>query len=1020
MIRFLTYTLFLFCCYSSNAQSHLPKDICEDVIPMGWSAVKGKLMLSSSHYKLGRESIKWDWSQGANSILRIQDTAFHTVSDDPRSGFVIWIYNENPINDKLKFTFSKGGQNVTSFDFGLNFKGWRTAWVMYHRDMQGTPVKDMDALQIQAPSTVNKGTLFIDQVRYNISMDPRSPMRDIQLPFVNIEGDRAANAHWNSLFTFSNFPHFLKLSSDISSADLNYLSQICDRFTKEIAPSKKDITQDEFEQLKTAFNWWSIRRVQGRILGKPVLSFNDTELITLRPTEEIKSSIQLLGIKRYTQLMFKVAQAYVNCTDLSRQGQLADIYIDMLDHMDDQGWSYGSGMGALHHHGYNLQGYYSACLLMKDVIKQRGMLERTVNSMRWFSGLGRVLQPSPDLPASNIDVFNTLLGSMLSAILIMDDGPEKVRYLISYSRWLSNNLVPDHTIEGAFKPDGAVFHHGNLYPAYGIGGFTGVAPIIYTLSKTPYSVSNDAHLSFRNSLYLMHVYTNPFKWPISISGRHPTGTWRIADAPFAYLALSGTAEGSSAVDTLMARVYLRLNTDKRDKWTELFRNMGIDPADSPRGHWNLNYGLFDIHRRQDWLLTVRGHNRYFVSHESYPGANMYGRYLSYGHLEVLFPDTEADNGSNFKDEGWDWNNIPGTTTLYLPMDKLRANIINADNASGIEEMLISDERFAGGIKLDGQGLFAMKLRGHDKYDMGSFRAIKSWFMFDSLIVCLGSDIQNTRVDYTTQTTLLQNYLRTPQDVVHINGLSNADFPFVYKGTEGTPLTVIDNRKIGYYIPDARNIILTKNNQLSRDQKDLGQTSGDFVKMYIQHGVSPKKERYEYTMLINTQPEDLSRFSETMRSNRPLYQVLQQDSIAHIVRYNSETAVVGLALMQGNARTNDNLILDNDKPSLLMYKVEADVLKLSVTDPDLAFYEGADDSPLTQDGKRKEVSIYSRSWYRSPSKPSTITLEIRGCWGAELQQPNLKEITILANGNTRIRVSCADGIASDLKLKRKHT
>ena len=69
--------------------------------------------------------------------------------------------------------------------------------------------------------------------------------------------------------------------------------------------------------------------------------------------------------------------------------------------------------------------------------------------------------------------------------------------------------------------------------------------------------------------------------------------------------------------------------------------------------------------------------------------------------------------------------------------------MNVDTFSGMEEMLYSDEAFAGGlsqVKLNGN--FGMKLHEHDKYN-GSHRARKSYHFFNGTIVCLGTDIENT-------------------------------------------------------------------------------------------------------------------------------------------------------------------------------------------------------------------------------------------------------------------------------------
>jgi chondroitin-sulfate-ABC endolyase/exolyase len=1005
--------VFLFVCWHSVGYAQIQADICENSVPMDWTAINGKLSITDNHFKLGKQAVKWDWTTGSKSMLQVRSSDFQAVAANPRSTFVVWIYNETPVKDKLVFKFGTKHKAVCSFDFNLNFKGWRTAWVMYHRDMQGKPGADMNILTVQAPAAVKKGRLFFDQVMYDVTINPRSPMRDEQVPFVNLEGDKAANAHWNSLYTFNKTPHYVALPVKFEQRDQVDIAEVTKRFKELILLAGQGNGKNALEEIQKAFDYWAIRRDKGLIMGRSVYSTNDVELVSLSPAEGVKESNRLSGIKRYTQLMLQVAQTYNASSDLMAKQKLETIFIALLDHLDDQGWTYGSGMGALHHHGYNLEGYYSACLLMKDVIKKHHKLDRTFKSMTWFSGLGRTLQLPDQLPSSNIDVFNTLLNSMLSAVLIMDDSPEKLRYLQSFSTWLSKNIEPDHTIEGAFKPDGAVFHHGNLYPAYGIGGYTGIAPIVYALSGTSFSVEKYAHESLRNSLLMIHYYTNPYKWPISISGRHPTGNWRIADLPYAYMAMAGTPDGTLKTDTLMASIYLKLNGGKKNKWTETFKNSQVKPAGYASGHWNLNYGLFDIHRRKDWLLTVRGHNRYFISHESYPGANMYGRYLAYGHLEVLFPDTKADDGSNFKDEGWDWNNIPGTTTLHMPLNKLRANVINADDYSGIEEMLISDERFAGGTTFQKQGMFAMKLHGHDKYDMGSFRATKSWFMFDNLVVCLGSDIRNSITEYATETTLFQNYLKAPSDVLAVNGTKITSFPYSSKGQDRKSLTVVDNRKIGYYIPDAGNVLLTKATQVSRDQKDKNKTTGDFAKLIFEHGKAPSNADYQYAMLIKTDEKEMESLALSMSGKQPLYKVLQKDSVAHIVWYATQQ-ITALAVFGNNSKTSDSLLLQNNKPCLLMYQKEGDRLSLSVTDPDLAFYEGPDDSPLTKEGKRKEVSIYSRNWYRSPSKPSVVKLLIKGSWIAKSGENNLEAI-LQPDGNTVLSVNCKDGLVSRVEL-----
>lgn len=66
------------------------------------------------------------------------------------------------------------------FPFGINFKGWRAAWVCYERDMQGVPEEGMNELRMVAPDV--KGELFIDHLITATKVDARQQTADLQVP----------------------------------------------------------------------------------------------------------------------------------------------------------------------------------------------------------------------------------------------------------------------------------------------------------------------------------------------------------------------------------------------------------------------------------------------------------------------------------------------------------------------------------------------------------------------------------------------------------------------------------------------------------------------------------------------------------------------------------------------------------------------------------------------------------------------------------------------------------------------
>ena len=124
----------------------------------------------------------------SGSVLTLQrDLKFEkkdpTGKDTYLSAFIVWVYNAKAQDTTIEFEFLKDGKKCTSFPFGINFTGWRAAWVCYERDMQGTPEPGMNELRIVAPDV--KGELFIDHLITASKVDARQQTADVQVPFVN-------------------------------------------------------------------------------------------------------------------------------------------------------------------------------------------------------------------------------------------------------------------------------------------------------------------------------------------------------------------------------------------------------------------------------------------------------------------------------------------------------------------------------------------------------------------------------------------------------------------------------------------------------------------------------------------------------------------------------------------------------------------------------------------------------------------------------------------------------------------
>lgn len=112
-----------------------------------------------------------------------------TGKDTYLSAFIVWVYNEKAVDKKITFQFLKDGKVCTSFPFGINFTGWRAAWVCYERDMEGTPEEGMNELRILAPDV--EGELFIDHLIPASKVDARQQAADVQVPFCTQRDDQS-------------------------------------------------------------------------------------------------------------------------------------------------------------------------------------------------------------------------------------------------------------------------------------------------------------------------------------------------------------------------------------------------------------------------------------------------------------------------------------------------------------------------------------------------------------------------------------------------------------------------------------------------------------------------------------------------------------------------------------------------------------------------------------------------------------------------------------------------------------
>lgn len=899
--------------------------------------------ISDEHAKLGNRSLKWEWKRKKAVLSFPENVLYLPENPDPKetsvSSFVFWVYSPEKLDGELRISFLKEGRECCFFNYGLGFRGWRGAWVAFDRDMQGTPEKGMDQIRITAPEDVRKGCLYFDGIIPASFQDVRHHTPDWQAPFIN---EKTSN-HWLVLNNSWKLSLDIPLKERLDSSDFKDIKTINDRFlklvTENVKPYKLKKAKEIYESYHISHN------EDGTIKGKPIWFVRYGETFLNLGITDAKQAFKANGqlLRTLNDHLLRIAVSAAQEKDAGKKAEFTRMYIGLTRHLLDQGFAAGSGQGTLHHLGYSMRNFYTAPVIMQEALREAGLAGQVQQAMEWFSGVGEV-KVAPKEPGMDIDAFNTSLMGRVASVLMLEDTPYKYAYMQALSRWVDNGLKHTDGLRPCFKRDGSVIHHRKSYPAYASGGFTGAVNAVWMLSRTEFAVSPESHANLKKALLTMKFYSYGDKFPLAMSGRHPDGKQSLIIEQYDRLSLAGTPDGKEALDKeLVAR-------------------------EVPAGTRTFGFNCSMSHRYAARLVTVAGHSRYLWSAEIYKNANHYGRYLTHGSVQINRPGDEYDGfpAVGFRQEGWDWCHIPGTTAAVLPMEDMKANVLNVDEYSGYEEMLLSDEWFAGGVTHKGQsGAYAMKLHEHDKYN-GSLRARKSFFTFENRLICLGSDIENSLKGAPVHTTLFQNYTCNLPEKVRSP----------YMNDRGD---IIRDGCLDVYFVRNDKAHRIRGIQHSLHEETDAPTEGDFEKAYIDHGDVVKDGRYEYMCFMPVTKEDYSfifdeNALEQYSQNLP-YTLLRHDSNVHGILDRPTGTRAFSVFEEGKV---DSLIVSSS-PAMIMYSTDDDVMTLSVSNPDLALYEGPSDEVYDENGKRIERSVYGRSWIDNPCGQTRISLVLNGIW-----------------------------------------
>ncbi|QHI69320.1 chondroitinase family polysaccharide lyase [Tichowtungia aerotolerans] len=759
----------------------------------------------------------------------------------------------------------------------------------------------------------------------------------------------------------------------------------------------------------------NIQRANGTITGTPLF------------TKENGGSPDI-GRDVFQKIMIPLAMdCKLNGSDASKQK-----FFDLLDHCHDQGWHEGSAMGSMNFEPLRTSGYMNAVVLMRDELRATGRLERERNAIRWYSNLGKIYT-DPERTGASADELRSIYLNRLIAVLLMNDATEeqlkaKVRDMSRLLLWQNNGLSIAHGWMGTIKPDYTGFHHYIPYSgAYAPQAFHLSALVNYFLHDTPFALSDNSQKNLRNVLLTLRNMCNQYDVPMGVCGRFPFNNQILLEImpSFAYMALSGNPETGAAVDVEMAGVLKRLwepasspvnehiadveptimymNTLGAVELMEQTAALSTPAEAPPSGHWAHNYSLLSVHRRDNWMVSVKGMSQYSASTEHYYHENEFGRYLGHGGIQIFNQGNPVTReASGVVEDGWDWNRIPGTTAITLPASLLVKK--------SWDENVLMKKRFTGGLSLENRdGAFVMELDDYPWRDR-NVQGRTTLFFFDDLIVALGRGIANTDASYPTATTLFQTHLATPATPTVIDGTAATAFPLEQAADTSAPHWLIDAASNGYYVPENQPLHISRTTQLSRNNRNTEDTTGDFATAWIDHGTSPGYNgnaagEYHYAILVDTTAAAMQTFAAA-----PTYRVLERAAAAHIVEYTGDPAATTTAYALFNAgAVAHGPLAAADKPCLAMTRETGDALTISVCDPDLR---------LTASSPHHVWSIPSGD-LANESPVSKVQVTLRGSWNAQAVPDNARVISTSSEA-TVLEFDCTEGKSIEMTLSSGET
>lgn len=551
--------------------------------------------------------------------------------------------------------------------------------------------------------------------------------------------------------------------------------------------------------------------------------------------------------------------------------------------------------------------------------------------------------------AINTDTIHTVNRILLAMAMWQETPEERLQFMNGFKRYMDRFASYSVGTTNGIKPDGSGFHHWNAYNGY-MRAYKVYADTLWYLRGTAFQIDQDSYLVYRDAKYTQFMQANDSgAQALSTAGRGPNSPTMEQNAgSLKRTALvGGDILGTGASDPVMAQLYNRI--------------YGVDPdfddstvADFEEGFFQFNYASAGAYRKDNWLAFNKGFTSGTWGAEIYGTSNRWGRYQSYGALEILYPGDKLANG--YDPLTWDWNFNPGATTIQLPWSMLHTERERVDE--------LQEYGFVGSLAFDrasftnrplshvtgASGMFAMDFEElpqpngwGDTYSSsnhnGTFKFRKSSFYFDDMIVNLATGISNNDNSNQTVTTLYQRLDNTGDGII-ANGQSITGNANQLAGAADN--WILNNFGTGFYIFDGNHTInLTYAPQQTPNQNQLitddfsSNPTGTYYIGYLNHGTSPNNQSYEYIIKLAADNAEMTTLANEIQNGAKPYIVQQQSDNAHIISYDDDNSWA-YAFFEPASGMTGPIVQAINEPALLMHRFDPNTggLLLAIAQPDL--------------------------------------------------------------------------------------